>query len=176
MCYPGAVSPGRHTDLVETTDLLPTLFDLAGLEIPYPCQGNSYAELLQGTAHTGRTYEPRTFVAAENIIPEVITGEGRYFPYEPGSGVAGVAHSDARMIRTGRWKYVYYVGHKAELYDLAADPGETRNLAADPEHADTIAKLKQTLLDWLITSDEKDQIAPRWLTDEGPTDDSPAND
>ena len=162
--YPGIVEPGRHTDLVETTDLLPTLFDLAGLDIPYRCQGRSYAELLRDNAHTEQHYEPRTFVVAENIIPEVITGEGRYFPYEPGSGVAGIRHPDAKMIRTEHWKYIHYPGYGAELYNLTVDPGETRNLAAHPEYTGTVAEMKHLLLDWLITADEKDQIAPRWLT------------
>ena len=33
------------------------------------------------------------------------------------------------MLRNGRYKYNYYVGYPPELFDLAADPGEERNLA-----------------------------------------------
>ncbi|MCP5149731.1 MAG: sulfatase-like hydrolase/transferase [Ectothiorhodospiraceae bacterium] len=36
------------------------------------------------------------------------------------------------MIRHGRYKYVHYVGHAPQLFDLEADPQETRDLAADP--------------------------------------------
>ena len=39
------------------------------------------------------------------------------------------------MLRNGRFKYNYYVGYPPELFDLAADPGEERNLAADSGHA-----------------------------------------
>jgi arylsulfatase A-like enzyme len=66
------------------------------------------------------------------------------------------------MVRTDRWKYSYYVGHADELYDIIDDPGETRNLAADPGHQPVVRQLRDALLDWLITADETDQIAPRW--------------
>ncbi|WP_126975844.1 sulfatase-like hydrolase/transferase [Frigidibacter oleivorans] len=36
------------------------------------------------------------------------------------------------MVRSGSWKYIYYVGHEPELFNLAVDPYETTDLAADP--------------------------------------------
>lgn len=39
------------------------------------------------------------------------------------------------MLRKGRWKYVHYVGHPPQLFDLEADPHETRDLGLDPAHA-----------------------------------------
>lgn len=84
-------------------------------------------------------------------------------PYEPGKGVGGILHPDAKMIRTRRWKLNYYPGNGGELYDLENDPGEERNLYADPASRNTVRELKDRLLDFLITADETDQIAPRWL-------------
>jgi choline-sulfatase len=43
------------------------------------------------------------------------------------------------MVRTERYKYVHYVGYPPQLFDLAADPEETRDLAADPAHAEACA-------------------------------------
>lgn len=37
---------------------------------------------------------------------------------------------------------------REELYDLAADPGEVRNLAADPAHAATLADLRRRCRAW----------------------------
>jgi choline-sulfatase len=40
------------------------------------------------------------------------------------------------MLRNARYKYVHYVGYPAQLFDLVADPEETRDLAGDAAHAD----------------------------------------
>jgi len=53
--------------------------------------------------------------------------------------------SAAFMLRNGRFKYNYYVGYPAELFDLAADPGEERNLADTAEHAPVVAQFEQKL-------------------------------
>jgi arylsulfatase A-like enzyme len=156
--FPGRARPARYSELVETVDLVPTLLDFAGLPIPQNCQGRSLAPLVGGGA-----YEARQAAFSENIIPEVITGGGLEMPYAPGKGVGGIRHPDAKMIRTNRWKLNYYPGNGGELYDLANDPGEMRNLYSDPAHAKTAQDLQRQILDWMITADETEQIAPRWL-------------
>ena len=48
-------------------------------------------------------------------------------------------------VRTERWKYFRYLESQPvieELYDLVNDPGEERNLVADPKHAKTLAELR----------------------------------
>ena len=59
-----------------------------------------------------------------------------------------------RMIRepSGRWKYVYSEANATEeLYNQAADPAESWNLADDPKHVQTLrekrAELRQCALD-----------------------------
>jgi arylsulfatase A-like enzyme len=102
-------------------------------------------------------------VFAENVMPEVITNGDRGAFFVPGKGVDGIRHPDAKMVRTTRWKLNYYPGHGGELYDLGSDPGEWRNLYDDPGHARMVNDLKGRILDWMITADENDQIARRWL-------------
>jgi arylsulfatase len=156
--FPGRARPAKYSELVETVDLVPTLLDFAGLPVPQNCQGRSLAPLVAGGA-----YEARQAAFSENIIPEVITGGGLEMPYAPGKGVGGIRHPDAKMIRTNRWKLNYYPGNGGELYDLENDPGEMRNLYSDPAHAKTAQDLQRQILDWMITADETEQIAPRWL-------------
>jgi arylsulfatase A-like enzyme len=160
---PGRMQPGQYDALVEAIDVLPTLFELVGLPEPDNCQGRSLVALCSGSDRTG---PERDAVFSENIIPEVITSGGMDFTFEKGKGVKGILHPDAKMVRTRRWKYNYYPTGYEELYDLENDPGERYNLAADPMHKPILDGLKQRLLNWLITADESDQIAPRWVIPE----------
>ncbi|MGH9719353.1 MAG: sulfatase family protein [Bryobacteraceae bacterium] len=157
--WPGHVRPGKRNELLEMVDILPSLLEMCGLPARASVQGRSFAPLVTGSG----TYRPREFAFAENVIPEVITNRTLNLYYAPGEGVGGILHPDAKMLRTVRYKFNYYVGHGGELYDLDADPGEMRNLYSAPSHQITVRAMKDRLLDFLITSDEADQIAPRWL-------------
>ena len=81
----------------------------------------------------------------------------------PGSSLLDIAHGQAPartilseyhayasragvfMIRRGQYKYVYYVGYPPQLFDLAADPDELRNLAGETEHAELLAACQADL-------------------------------
>lgn len=157
---PGRITPGRYDSLAESVDVVPTLFELIGRREPQGCQGRSLMPLIDGS---GRPSPARDAIFCENVIPEVIAGYEMLFEFEKGKGVNGIRHPDAKMVCTTRWKFNYYPDGYAELYDLEADPHERRNLAADPAQKPIVEEMKTRLLQWLITADEADQIAPRWL-------------
>jgi choline-sulfatase len=48
-------------------------------------------------------------------------------------------------LRHRQYKYVHYIGYPPQLFDLAADPDETRDLAGDPAHADALAECERAL-------------------------------
>ena len=146
---PGKIAPGKRRELTETIDVMPSVLQACGVPVPPRVQG--------------RTFGPREMVFCENIIPEIITGGKRDFYFVPGQGVKGIRHPDAKMVRTDRWKLTYYPGHGGELYDLNEDPGEERNLYEDGAHKSKVQELQGAILDWMITADENDQIAPKWL-------------
>ncbi|MDQ3197501.1 MAG: DUF4976 domain-containing protein [Pseudomonadota bacterium] len=52
-----------------------------------------------------------------------------------------------RSVRTERWRYNEWDEGRqgAELYDHDRDPREQRNLAKDPQYAETVAEMKQLL-------------------------------
>jgi len=158
--FPNKIRPGQFDHLVQSIDVLPTLFELAGLPEPYENQGRSLAPLI---TDSGKTYKPRDAVFCENVIPEVITGGRLDFAFKKRVGIKGIRHPDAKMVRTRRWKYNYYPEGYAELYDLRNDPHEMKNLADDPMYREVVFEMKDRLLHWLTTADETDQIAPRWL-------------
>lgn len=55
------------------------------------------------------------------------------------------APTGAFMIRKGDFKYVHYVGMPPQLFDLATDPLEQRDLGQDPGYAGLVADCEHTL-------------------------------
>jgi iduronate 2-sulfatase len=50
-----------------------------------------------------------------------------------------------KAVRTERWRYAEWKDGSAMLFDHTRDPHELKNLANDPEHAETVAKMKRLL-------------------------------
>lgn len=75
------------------------------------------------------------------VLPDEYCFE-KQFPYTP----------NVRGFRTEKWKYIRYPHgddqpdrHKAELYHLATDPEEHKNLIDDPKYAETAKQLREAL-------------------------------
>jgi arylsulfatase A len=141
--WDGHTQSGEHTALVQTVDIVPTVLHAAGLadEITPRMRG---IELL--TAASGGTpLSDRPAFGA--IYPNDATELGR-----PSRHVRG------RWIREGRFKLVVPGPTKppipTSLYDLGHDPEELVNLAADPQHADRIARMTRTLDAWWSGEDD----------------------
>lgn len=118
--YPERFPPGeRVSRLVSLGDLHPTLLELAGVR---PEQAAFRSLLADGPA--------RSTVVAENTAPRVLGGV------------------EMRMARGERHKLITKSTGERELYDLVADPGETRNLAADGEPPPAAAALEGELRAW----------------------------
>jgi arylsulfatase A-like enzyme len=124
--WPGKIRPGRSEALVSLIDLLPTLCDLAGVAAPDRVDGLSLRAIL----------EQRTAKIRDTIFGEYYGKQSWRVPI--------------RMVRTARWKYVRYRSYDEELYDLAADPGELRNLARAPKAASERTRLARELDDWIV--------------------------
>jgi choline-sulfatase len=120
MAGPG-VTPGVCGTPVDLLDLWPTILSGAGVD-PAPHLDGRVGRVLGD-------------VAAGHAPERVVFSEY----HAAGSNTA------AFMIRKGRWKYIHYVRHRPELFDLAADPGETTDLAGDPAHAGVLAELEAEL-------------------------------
>ena len=68
------------------------------------------------------------------------------------------SNSAGFMLRKGRFKYHYYVGHAPELFDLEADPEELTDLAPDPACAATLAEY-EALLRAIVDPEDADRRA-----------------
>jgi arylsulfatase A-like enzyme len=54
----------------------------------------------------------------------------------------------AIMVRTDRWKYVWWQDYRPMLFDLANDPKELRDLGADPAHESVRAEMDRRIGEW----------------------------
>jgi arylsulfatase A-like enzyme len=60
-----------------------------------------------------------------------------------------------RMIHDGRYKLIYYAaGNVCQLFDLANDPAEIRDLRSSAEHSSILARLTQQLISQRYGGDE----------------------
>ncbi len=61
-----------------------------------------------------------------------------------------------RMIRSGRFKLIYYAtGNHIQLFDVEIDPRETNDLSDDPQYAGELERLKGLLIQNLYDEDEE---------------------
>jgi arylsulfatase A-like enzyme len=123
--WPGVVKAGSTNGaLVHQADLLATVAEILGEDLPPEAGEDSFSllPLLKGEAETVR---PHAVSASIRGLPAVRLGDWKYLP-GPGSG--GWTKGD-----TG----------PEQLYHLATDPGEQKNLAG--ERPKKLSELKATL-------------------------------
>ena len=130
--FPEGRAAGRKVaEPVSLLDVVPTLLDLA--DIPpadrLPLNGQSLTGLIDGRA------EPERVVFSEYHLEKV--------------------RAPCFMVRKGSYKYIYIHGYGSQLFDLMADPGEWRNLAARSETQD----LEDMLRGLILAQFDPDQIA-----------------
>ena len=66
------------------------------------------------------------------------------------------------ILREARWKYVHFGGGVPPmLFDLEADPQETRDLAADPAHAAEVSRMARKLIDRM--TERRDRRLTGWV-------------
>jgi uncharacterized sulfatase len=129
--WPGRTRPGRSADLVSTIDLAPTLLAAAELK---PTADMTGRNLWNAAAGKGKL--PREAVFGEIYLHTAAKLD------DPR---ANLTH---RWARAGDWKLIMPVAAdgKPELYNLADDPAEAKNLAAtQPER---VAELRKRLDGW----------------------------
>ena len=122
------IAPRRSAAHVSLVDLLPTFLDLAGndaaMEPAQPLHGRSLVPLMTGADEGG-----------DRLVISEYSSEG--------------VRAASRMVRRGKYKYVYTRGLAPMLFDLEADPLELRDLAGAAHLAPIEAELQSLALkDW----------------------------
>lgn len=125
--WPGVTPPASVSDQpVITVDVYPTLLEIAGV------QGDpAHNQLVDGVSLAGVLRDPSAELDRQTL----------YWHYPHYHNGGSTPHS---AIRDGAWRLVhFYEDDRAELYNLAEDVGESRELAAEmpDKAAELLAKL-----------------------------------
>jgi arylsulfatase A-like enzyme len=123
--YSGHIKPGVSCALASGLDLMPTICDYAGAKPP-ELPGISLRPALAGTEETDGRFVVCE-LAADKDRPEI----------------------QGRMVRTRRYQYCAFApGGDEQLFDLQEDPGETKNLVPEKDHAGELKRHRELLADW----------------------------
>lgn len=110
------VPKGKSDALVYLFDLFPTLCQFAGAEVPKGVEGKSLSPVMGGKEAKTRD----TLFAAYKDVQ--------------------------RMVRDERWKLIWYPKvERFQLFDLASDPDELKDVSASADHATKLKEMKALL-------------------------------
>ncbi|MCA9263585.1 MAG: sulfatase-like hydrolase/transferase [Planctomycetales bacterium] len=188
--WPGHVAAGVRTDaMVSWVDLLPTLLEAAGGDVPDGLDGRSFLPVLRGqatshrdqifTVHSGdgnfnvfpmRSVRDRQFKYIRNLHPEFelhshvtkVREKDAYWP----TWEEAAQHDEnaAQIVRR------YQVHPAEEFYDLTRDPQELHNLAEEPEYREQLTQMRTRLEDWMQQQGDQQKVygLPKLLPRPGP--------
>ncbi len=142
---PDAARGGVVQAFTENVDIMPTILDCLGLDIPRQCDGHSLLPFLNGEDPAGW----RTEAHSELDFRDYLGTDGK-----PAFGL-GADECTMNVIRDLRYKYVHFTALPPLLFDLRSDPTEFENLAGRPDHASIIAEYARKLLSWRMRYDDR---------------------
>ena len=133
--WKGVITPGivdRKTLVMNGLDIMPTMCDFAGIEIP----GNNRGVSLKGASLEAEGASSRDFIVSETL--------------------------NARMVFDGEWKYMISGNDDLEemIFNLKTDPWEMHNLAPYPEYDVQLKRMRDMLVKWY--SDNEIELAVQY--------------
>jgi arylsulfatase A-like enzyme len=149
----------RVDEFTESIDLLPTILEWAGLPTPRQCDGASLLPFVRGATPADWRQEAHYEFDLRSGYPD------------PGKAALGLGFDDGGLavLRDRQYKYVHCTALPPALYDLARDPEERVNCAADPGYVRIVAEYTQRMLTWRMRHAERTfthlSATPRGLAD-----------
>jgi arylsulfatase A-like enzyme len=123
---PSGATDDKH--FISGLDILPTVCDFAGIEAPKESLGMSVRKILASPSAPWR----------DAVYASV------------GTGVM------MRLVRTQQYKYILLnrPNDREVLFDLASDPGETKNVVNDAALKDVLVRHRKLLTDWMAKTND----------------------
>jgi N-sulfoglucosamine sulfohydrolase len=154
---PGGFSGGRVVDaMVSHIDIFPTICEMIGVPPPDWLQGTSLLPTLRGEFIRDELFAEVTYHAAYEPMRAVRTARYKYIRRFDERDRPVLPNCDDGETKS----YLLAQGLKdmpvegEMLYDVVYDPNESRNLAADPRYAGTLADLRGRLERWMRDTDD----------------------
>ena len=141
--WPGHLKTGKVIEgMCQQTDVMPTLLDLAGIDIPVSVQGKTLKSVLtDDVTETGYEYAYISSISSGAYHPEFFDRSGGRKNQRDVNAV------DIYSLRSRQWRFTVFTNAaegtpQGELYDLQTDPHEFNNVWDDPAYQEQ----KQVLL------------------------------
>jgi arylsulfatase A-like enzyme len=158
--WPGQVVAGvQDESMANLIDVVPTLLQLQGMEVPRSMQGKPLPTVTDAV--------PRQVTFAEYGTggPHFRMADLQRLP-QPWGRKALIdslqwreAEGRRKMARTQQWKYVHDpMGDRDELYDLTNDPWELENVVDEEANRDVLAQMRLHLADWSIGTEDSPPV------------------
>lgn len=141
---PSALADGARGRIVdaftETIDVMPTILEWVGAPVPRPCDGVSLAPFLRGETPAGWRTEAHYEFDFRTYFTEA---------RERALGLH-VDQCSLAVVQDARYKYVHFDALPPLFFDLAADPEQLVDRAADPAYASRVLEYAQKMLSWRL--------------------------
>ena len=121
-------------------DLVPTLLDLTGHEVPANLQGKSLKPVMEGESDLSGNDVFIQWNGTSNEIPDRFLGSAEINRM--------LALPWRSVVTPDRWKLNLCAGDQCELYDLNTDPHEMNNLFDDPAQKDRVRDMAARIRTW----------------------------
>jgi len=143
-----AAAPGRGGQVdafTENVDIMPTIIEAIGLEVPPQCDGKSLAPFLAGDTPVHWRHEAHFAFDFRDVLER------------PDSETLGLTPDQCTLyaLRGDRYKYVHFTAMPALFFDLRDDPAELVDRAGDPHYRDRMLEYAQKMLSWRMHHDER---------------------
>ena len=141
----------------ESVDVMPTILDWLGLEVPRQCDGWSVLPFCRGETPRWRDAAHWEYDFRDVADPTMERALGIEMDQ------AGLA-----VIRDGRYKYVHFAGLPPLFFDHDSDPHEFTNRADDPAYASRVLDYAQKMLSWRMVNDDRTLTGIKVTEDDWP--------
>lgn len=153
MKYPKLIKEGtRFNQLISNIDLLPTLLDICGIDIPSDINGKSFSSLFRNEDYIENEYVFTQQNTQANDIKRGVRSKRWKFIYNCVAGRAMQLPIDVKPMAAVWELYDDEINAdraKFELYDLDNDKNEVSNLSGKDEYKDIENQLKEVLFNWM---------------------------